>query len=309
MSVQSKPVSTLSVIIAFATVYLVWGSTYFFIQKAVNGFPPFIMGAIRFIAAGIIMMFWCILNGEKLFNKKNIIHAAIGGVLMLFVGNGAVIWVEQSLPSGMVAIIVSSAPIWFVLLDWPLWGENFKSKATIVGLISGFAGVILLFSERLLDPGTATIPITMPIMIILLIGSISWVAGSLYSKYKSSGGSSAVNTTWQMFAAGLAFIPGSMIRGEWQQIHWATVSNEAWFALIYLITMGSIAGFSAYVWLLRVRPATQVSTYGYVNPVVAVILGVFIGKEVISHIQIIGLTIILGSVLLINLHKYRKSPA
>lgn len=294
------------VIIAFAIVYIVWGSTYFFIQQAIHDFPPFVLGVIRFLIAGTLMMLWCILSGENVFEREKIKHAIVGGILMLFLGNGAVIWVEQTLPSAIVAIIVSSAPIWFVLLDRPLWAENFKSKAALLGLIIGFAGVILLFGERIITGGEA-IEISFSTMIILIAGSLAWAGGSLYSKYYSSTGSAAVNTTWQMMAAGIAFIPGSFLHNEWQTIQWSEISSTAWFALAYLVLMGSIAGFSAYVWLLRERPATQVSTYAYVNPVVAVILGVFLANETVSTTQVIGLAIILLSVLLINLNKYRNS--
>src|SRR5919112_93726 len=112
---KKKPASRIMVVIAFATVYIVWGSTYFFIQKAVQGFPPFLLGAIRFLIAGALMLAWGALRNEKIFVKENIKHAAIGGVLMLFIGNGAVIWVEQFMPTSVVAILLSSSPIWFVL--------------------------------------------------------------------------------------------------------------------------------------------------------------------------------------------------
>ena len=137
------------VILAFATVYIVWGSTYFFIQKAVHGFPPFILGAIRFIIAGGLMLGWAAMQGEKLFDKTTLKQAAISGVLMLFIGNGAVIWVEQYMPSAMVAILISSSPIWFVVLDKPKWRENFTSRSILTGLVIGFAGVVLLFGEKI----------------------------------------------------------------------------------------------------------------------------------------------------------------
>ena len=130
-----KETSAVMVIVAFATVYLVWGSTYFFIQKAIEHIPPFIMGAMRFIAAGLILLVWCIIKGEKLWNPAQLKTAAIAGVLMLFVGNGAVIWAEQNLASSLVAVLVSAAPIWFVLLDKPRWKENFKSTGIISGLL------------------------------------------------------------------------------------------------------------------------------------------------------------------------------
>lgn len=304
----SKNASPMLVIVAFAIVYVVWGSTYFFIQMAVHGFPPFILGAFRFILAGIIMAIWCVIKGENLFAIRGIKHAIISGILLLFFGNGIIIWVEQSMPSAMVAITVSSAPLWFVLLDKPKWAENFRSKSIITGMLIGLAGVILLFSEQIskIFAMPDTTPVKMSSMILLLFGAIAWAGGSLYSKYKPAQGSIIVISTWQMLAAGIAFIPGILIRGELNGFQWQEVPNESWMSLIYLVIMGSIAGFSAYVWLLQVRTAMQVSTYAYVNPVVAVLLGVFFANEKITGIQVAGLIIILGSVLLINMAKYRR---
>jgi drug/metabolite transporter (DMT)-like permease len=305
---NKKSASPFMVILAFATVYIVWGSTYFFIQKAITGFPPFLLGAMRFLIAGILMLGWTKLKGEKIFVIKNIKHAALSGFLMLTVGTGAVIWVEQYLPSAMVAIMVSSGPIWFVLLDKPKWAVNFRSKITIGGLLLGFAGVLLLFSEKIIQAfSTSGNHHELEGIAILIIGSMAWAGGSLYSKYKSGGGSVLVNSAWQIMAAGIAFIPGSLLRGELKQLEWHTIPTGAWLSLGYLIFFGSIAAFSAYVWLLQVRPATQVSTHAYVNPVVAVLLGVFFADEHISVIQILGLVTILGSVSIINLVKYRKS--
>src|SRR6195952_4172215 len=132
-----KAASPLLVLIAFATVYIVWGSTYFFIKMAINGFPPLLLGAARFFTAGTLMLVWCIIKGEKIFIKSSLVTSAIVGILLLVGGNGAVIWVEQKLPSAMVAIMVSSAPIWFVLLDKHNWASNFKNRSTILGLIIG----------------------------------------------------------------------------------------------------------------------------------------------------------------------------
>jgi len=305
---ENRKPSLLLVVIAFATVYVVWGSTYFFIQKAVHEIPPFLMGFMRFVTAGLIMMGWCAARGEKVFKRDYIVPSALTGFLLLFIGNGAVIWAEQYIPSVVVAIMVSSSPIWFVLLDRSKWSINFNSMSTIIGLVIGFGGVILLFWDQVNGIFAAERDHNrLPALLLLLLASISWSAGSLYSKYNSKGGSAAVNTAWQMTFGGLAFLPGSLIQDEWTKIAWSTVSIEAWSSLVYLILMGSIAAFSAYVWLLQVRTATQVSTYAYVNPVIAVLLGVFFANEHVSFIQIIGLTVILASVLLINLAKYRKS--
>jgi drug/metabolite transporter (DMT)-like permease len=210
------------------------------------------------------------------------------------------------LASSLVAVLVSSAPLWFVVLDKPKWKENLTSRSTVIGLIVGFIGVILLFSEqttKALGAGNAYQVIG---LIVLIIGAMSWAGGSLYSKYKSTSTSATVNSAWQMLAAGAAFIPSSFFNNELSTFNVHAVSTSSWLSLLYLITMGSLAGFSAYVWLLQVRPATQVSTYAYVNPVVAVLLGVLFAGEHMSALQIAGLAVILLSVLLINLAKYRK---
>lgn len=304
----NKTASPLLVYLAFAIVYIVWGSTYFFIQKALAGFPPFILGTFRFIVAGTLLMTWCKFNGERIFDWKNIKYAVVSGILMLGVANGTVIWVEQFIPSGLVAIMVASAAIWFVILDKPKWKENLSSKSTIAGLIIGFIGVILLFSEQVIQAVNTQQSNNQVLgMGLLVLGPVAWAGGSLYSKYHSAPDSSvSVNTAWQMLAAGIAFIPGSIFSSEYNHFHWNTVPLDAWLSIIYLVIFGSIAAFSAYVWLLKVRPATQVSTYAYVNPVVAILLSVCFTNEKVSLIQILGLFVILGSVLLINLVKYRK---
>jgi len=310
MTGSTKNASTIMVVLAFATVYIVWGSTYLAIQKAVHGFPPLLMGALRFLASGLLLLTWCKLKGEQVFVKTNVRDSAISGVLLLFVGNGIVIWVEQFMPTSMVAITLSSAPLWFIVLDKSKWKENFRSKSTIAGLIIGFAGIILLFGENInIAFSSGGNKAEIGGLALLCVGSIAWSAGSLYSKYHSHGGSVSVSAAWQMLAAGAAFVPLSLMRGEAQHLNWQGIPAESWLAIGYLITFGSILGFSAYVWLLQVRPATQVSTHAYVNPVVAVLLGILFANERISWVQITGLAIILGSVLLINLVKYRSGSS
>ncbi|ULQ50856.1 EamA family transporter [Flavihumibacter fluvii] len=306
MSVQLKQrASPAMVILAFATVYLVWGSTYFFIQRAVQEIPPFIMGAMRFILSGMIMMGWCIYKGERIWEKEQVKVAARAGLILLFIGNGAVIWAEKTLPSSLVAVLASATPIWFVILDRPKWKENLTSQSTLIGLFIGFIGVILLFSEQvsgvLKGSGHGLQIIS---LLVITLGSISWAGGSLYTKYYSKG-SATVSSAWQMLAAGLAFVPVSLMAREWPGFHTQTISTGAWLSVLYLVFMGSLAGYSAYIWLLQVRPATQVSTNAYVNPVVAVLLGTLFAGEHMSGLQLLGLAVILTSVLLINLAKYR----
>jgi drug/metabolite transporter (DMT)-like permease len=339
-SPANQPVPTSRVILAFATVYLVWGSTYFFISVAVKQIPPMLVGAFRFLTAGALLLAWCIATGEKVFVWKDIRPAIVSGLLLLLVGNGALVWAEQYLTSSLSAILLAAVPLWFVVLDKAKWRENFRSRETIIGLLVGFAGVILLFGEKLLQSlsvNTATANAGLAsaadkgsaggaaaaahlaganaghnwqfiALLVLMLGSISWAAGSLYSKYKSTAASNSVNAGWQMLAAGIAFLPASWFSGELSHFHWHEVTMSAWLSVFYLVTMGSLAGYSAFVWLLKVRPATQVSTYAYVNPVVAVLLGTLFVGDHISMIQLLGLVIILISVLLVNLAKYRARP-
>jgi drug/metabolite transporter (DMT)-like permease len=304
-----KTPSSLSVIMAFLTVYIVWGSTYFFISRALHGFPPFILGAIRFLVAGGIMMIWAIWKKENLFDRATIRLAAVSGFLILFVGNGVVIFVEQYVGSAWVAIIISAAPLWYVVYDKPHWKENFTSKSILTGLFLGLIGIFLLFLPNISSAyKTDRNPYESVALFVLIIGSMSWVVGSLFAKYRKTEAPATVNTSWQMFFAGIYFLLGAGISGEFKSFHFSAVPMNAWFSLVYLIIFGSILAYSCFVWLMEVRSPAQVSTYAYVNPVVAVLLGVFLASEHVNTLQVSGLLVILISVLLINLNKYLKKP-
>lgn len=292
------------VIIAFAIVYIVWGSTYFFIQASERDFPPFLLGAIRFFASGFLLLSWCAIKKYRLFFLPQLKTSFIVGNLLLFIGNGAIIWAETSLPSSFVAVLVSASPLWFVLFDARNRKANFSNKNIIIGVCTGFLGVVLLFGEKLFSkmaPVNNTLNIIF--LIVILIGSICWSIGSLYSKYNPVG-NTWVGAAWQMIFAASSFLLVACFTGEMNHFHFQQVHIRAWLSVIYLVTMGSLAGYSAYIWLLQVRPATHVSTNSYVNPVVAVLLGVFFGGEFINGLQAGALAIILGSVFIINFDKY-----
>ena len=304
---STQQISAAKIMAAFAVIYIVWGSTYFFIQIAIRQMPVAIMGTFRFFTAGLLMTGWCWMKGEKIWAWKDILYSFFIGFLLLFIGNGAVAWSEQYLASSVVVVFLASTPIWFVLLDYSRWKLNFISAGMITGLITGFAGIILLFNENMsaVYSGRGD-KWEIASIGALIIGSLSWVSGSLYSKYKGTSLSGNLNSGWQMLGGGMMYFIMGSIRGDWNSFNWHEVTASAWMSVVYLITMGSLLGYSAYVWLLKVRPATQVSTHAYVNPVVAVLLGVFIGGEKISFLQITGLSIILLGVLLVNMTKYRK---
>lgn len=294
---------------AFAIVYLAWGGTYFFIRLSVEHIPPMLVGAMRYVISGLLLLLWCVFTKEKIFSWRVIRPAVVSGLLLLVGGNGLLIWAEQYIPSSLAAILLASGPIWFVVLDRGKWRENFRSKATIAGLVVGSAGVLLLFGQKLRDEAGAGGGgrQEMAALAMLVVASVSWAAGSLYSKYKAAGNPNSVNAGWQMMVAGIAFVIASAVSGEFGQFHPAEVPVSAWMSIVYLVTLGSLLGYSAFTWLLQVRPATQVSTHAYVNPVVAVLLGVFFGGERLTTIQFAGLVVILLSVLLINLAKYRAA--
>ncbi|MGV3761061.1 EamA family transporter [Parapedobacter sp.] len=302
--------SRATVFVAFAMIYIVWGSTFFFIHKALAGFEPFLLGAVRFSTAGLLLLGWCALKGYRIFDGSTIFHGGLMGLLLLFVDNGIIIWVEQFMPSGLVAIMSASAAIWFIILDKPNWKANFHNLPVVVGLFMGFFGVVMLFGDRIAQAFDASErQANIMGMTLLLLGALAWTVGSLYSKYFGNPKSgekrnSMVSTAWQMLIAGIAFTITAAARGEVANFQPASVPPSAWWAITYLIFMGSIVAYSSYIWLLQVRPATEVSTHTYVNPIVAVLLGAWFAHEAVTTSQVIALTVILASVLLINWEAY-----
>ena len=303
---QQPTAPIILVITAFAIVYIVWGSTYFFIQSAESGFPPFLLGAVRFSASGILLLLWCALKKEKLWYPPQIFPAFVTGNLLLFIANGSIIWAEMALPSSFVAVLVSAVPVWFILLDGKNRSTSFSNRKIIIGVITGFAGVVLLFGQKLMSNiASADSQFLLLNMLVVVGGNICWAIGSLYSKSHAEG-SLLVGAAWQMIFAALSFFVLTIFSGEMAHFNIRQVPVNAWLSVLYLVTMGSLAGYSAYIWLLSVRPATQVSTNAYVNPVVAVLLGVFFGSEAISRVQLIALAVILSSVFIINSDKYKR---
>lgn len=314
---QKRSANPLMVIIAYFIIYVVWGSTFFFIEKALHSFPPFILGSFRFITASAILMTICALKGYKLFNKRSILQAAFVGFLLLFIDMAGVIWAEQYVSGGIAAIIAAAAAIWFIILDKPKWKENFSSLTTVAGVVMGFLGVVMLFAEQIVaSDNNANGTLSVIALCILVLGSIAWTVGSLVSKYfkKPAEGEKEdlhvmVKTAWQMVTAGILFNVTALLTGEYASFEVRNVAPVDWFNLGYLITFGSILAFSSYIWLLQVRPAMEVSTYAYVNPIIALILSHFFTSHAVTSLQIIGLTVILFSVLLMNWKAYRSKLA
>ena len=307
LTTLQKSHSKALVIAAFAALYIIWGSTYLAILIAVKSIPPFLMAGSRFIIAGLILYTWCRLQGQATPDLASIANISLSGILLLFIGNSGLVWVEQYLPSGFSAIVIATVPLWFVILDKRQWKFHFANKQIVVGLLIGFAGVLSLFA------GNSNIHILGNKMqlisfFILVLGSISWAIGSLYSKYKKSNGSTGMKAAIQMMVAGLVSLITGISSGELQQFSWSHVPVQALMAVLYLITFGSLIGYMSFVWLMTVRPPSLVGTYAYVNPVVAVFLGWLIAHEQITWHQVLALAIILAGVIIVNFSKEKIQP-
>lgn len=298
-----------SVLIAYFLIYVVWGSTYFFIGVALRGMPPFLLGALRFSAAGLILLAVCFFRGEPVFNKNLIRKSAVSGIVLLFVDMAVVMLAQRWLSSSLVAILAASTAIWILALDAPMWKRNFRNPATVAGIVLGFLGVLMLYIEQFELSSDSNR--TQYGVVLMIIGCVSWALGTLYTKYRS-GKSEEVyafaGSAWQMLFASAAFWIGSLVTGD-MRTDLPSVPAASWWSLGYLVIFGSILAYSAYIWLLKVRPATEVATHAYVNPLIAVFLGVTFAHEKVTWVQIAGLVIILLSVVLVSKRKTRKREA
>jgi drug/metabolite transporter (DMT)-like permease len=283
---------------AFAAVYLIWGSTYLAIRWAIDTIPPFLMAGGRYVAAGAMLYAWSRLRGGPKPTRRNWRDAAIVGALMLMGGNGGVVWAEQTVPSGLAALLVALEPLWVVLLDWVRPGGARPRGGEIAGLVLGFGGVVLLVGSGHASGG----PRVNPIGALALLGAtLSWASGSLYSRHADVPSSPLLSTGMNMLAGGAVLLVAGTVTGEWAAFHPAAVTLRSALALAFLVVFGAIVGFTAYLWLLRNANLATVSTYAYVNPVVAVFLGWALAGEAITPRIVAAAAVIVGSVVLITL--------
>lgn len=281
-------------LLAFAAVYIIWGSTYLAIKFAIDTIPPFTMAAIRFLVAGSAMMLWARLSGAPWPNRLQWRAATIIGALLLLGGNGGVVWAETRVSSGLAALLVGAEPLWAVLLDWARPGGPRPSGAVVIGLLLGFAGVALLVA-----PGGGESADLLGAL-ALIAASISWAIGSIYSRQAAVPDSPIMATGSKMLMGGLSLALAGAIFGELARFDPAAVTAKSWLALLYLILFGAIAGFTAYMYLLKHTTLAKASTYAYVNPVVALLLGWAFASEVLTGRTIFAAVIIIAGVALIN---------
>ncbi|MDH3745997.1 MAG: drug/metabolite exporter YedA [Acidobacteriota bacterium] len=285
------------VVTAFAAVYLIWGSTYLAIRFAIETLPPFGMAAVRFLVAGSVLYAWARWRGAPRPHGAEWRAAAIVGGLLLLGGNGLVVWAEQTVPSGIAALIISTVPLFMVALDW-LRG-NRPPRVVTLGLVIGFVGVAVLIGPSDLKAGLDdAVPFDLAGVVGLLLASLFWSIGSLYSKRAPAPRSPLLGIGMQMIMGGLWLTLVAVLRGE--TVDLAAVSLRSSAALGYLIVFGALIGFSSYVWLLKVVPTAQAATYAYVNPVVAVVLGWWLANEELTPRTILAALIIVVGVFLIT---------
>ena len=284
--------------LALLALYIVWGSTYLGIKVAIETIPPFFHGSIRFLISGIILVVWQKSAGQSMPTRRQWISAAIIGTLLLLGGNGLVSWAEQFIPSGIAALIIGSMPMFLVVAE-ALRPKGVKPTwRAIVGLLIGFAGIFILVGPAEISGSTTKLN---PFGVIALLGAcVTWASGSIYSKTADLPKSSLMNTGAQMLMGSVSLMIASLLTGELNGWDITAVSSRSIYGLSYLILIGSLVGFASYGWLLQNAPISLVATYAYVNPIVAVFLGNWIGNEPLEPRIWIAAAIIIGSVIFIN---------
>ncbi len=283
------------VITAFALVYVIWGSTYLGIRYAVESIPPFLMAATRHLVAGVLLFVFARLRGTAWPSLIEWRDATIAGALMLAVGNGGVTWAEQMIPSAATALLIALTPVWMVLLDW-LRPGGVRPRALVgLGLIIGFAGVVLLARKQLNGAGSAhALGVA-----TLMAASICWAWGSVFNRSARKPASPFLSVAMQMITGGGILLLLSLAQGEGRQFAIERVTALSFGAWLYLTIAGSLVAYTAYVWLLHATTPARVATYAYVNPLIAVILGCTIGREAFSPELFTAGTLIIVAVIVV----------
>jgi drug/metabolite transporter (DMT)-like permease len=294
--------TVIRLVLAFAAVYVIWGSTYLAIRYAIETLPPFVMAGTRFLIAGSILFVWAIMHGAGRPTPGQWKAAAITGGFLLLGGNGAVVWAEQKVPSGLAALLVATEPLWIVLLDWLRPGGVWPGGHTALGMVLGFLGILLLVGPTQIIGGT---PIDPAGAALLVIGSLSWAVGSLYSIRARISSSPLMGSSMQMLAGGIFLFIAASLTGEWGRLSFCSASLRSLTSLLYLVIFGSLVGFTSYTWLLRVTTPSHASTYAYVNPLVAVFLGWFLANEPVTLRTLIAAGVIISAVVIITTARTR----
>jgi drug/metabolite transporter (DMT)-like permease len=290
-------------LLAFAIIYFVWGSTYLAVRVGVREVPPLILAAMRFSVAGLVLFGWVLARGERAPSLREWRSASILGMVIFLFDYGLLFWAEQRVPSGIAAVMLATIPVFMALSEIIFLRTQRLTVRLALALLIGLGGVGVLMS-RALNLGGA--PIDKWGAMALIFASISWSAASVLARKLPLPSSKVMSSGAQMLAGGILLIIAAGAFGEFRNFHPSAVSRGVWFALVYLIVAGSIIGFTAYVWLIHHESPTKVGTYAYVNPIVAVLVGYFLGGEALSARTILGTLFILISVVVITTTPAKK---
>jgi drug/metabolite transporter (DMT)-like permease len=291
--------------LAFLSIYTIWGSTYLAIRFAIETFPPFLMAAIRFLIAGGVLYAWMRFRGAQRPMRANWKAATIIGGLLLLGGNGGVTKAEQVIPSGLTAVLITIVPIWMALVELFQKDRVVPTPQTVLGLVLGFGGVVLLVGPGGLAGSGGLNPLWVG---VLLFASLSWAIGSVYSRKASLPKTPLLGSGMEMLAGGVLLLLVSLVSQEWVGFQPSNVSFLSLVSFLYLIVFGSLIAFSSYVWLLTKTTTARASTYAYVNPVVAVFLGYFLAGEQLTFRTLLASSMIVIAVVVITTYKSRRSP-
>ena len=290
--------------LAFMSIYTIWGSTYLAIRLAIETFPPFLMAAIRFLIAGGALYAWMRLKGAPRPTRANWKAATIVGVFLLLGGNGGVVKAEQVFPSGLTAVLITTVPIWMALVELVRKDRIVPTLHVVLGLVLGFGGVVLLVGPGNLVGSGGLNPLWVG---VLILASLSWAIGSVYSRKASLPRTPLLGSGMEMLTGGALLLVVSLVSLEWVGFQPSNVSVLSLVSFIYLIVFGSLIGFSSYVWLLTKTTTARVSTYAYVNPVVAVFLGYFLAGEQLTLRTLLASSVIVIAVVVITTFKSRQA--
>ena len=298
---------TWKTLVAFAIIYFVWGSTYLAIRVGVREVPPFLLASMRFVIAGLILYGWATARGESSPTRRQWASAAVLSIFFFVLDYGLLFWAEQRVPSGLAAVMMAMIPAFTALSEIIFLRTQKLTLRLALALLIGICGVAVLVSPTLNLGGA---PIDTAGAAALIIASISWSVSSVFTRVLPLPPSKAMSSGTQMFAGGVFLALTAAALGEFRNFHPLAVSREAWLSLLYLIVAGSVVGFTAYLWLIHHESPTKVGTYAYVNPVVAVVIGYFLGGEALGTRTILGTLCILISVVTITMTKAKQtSPA
>jgi len=302
MATESRP-ATWKILLAFSIIYFVWGSTFLAIRVGVREVPPLILAAIRFSIAGLALYAWISARGEAQPTAREWRSASLLGLIIFVFDYGLLFWSEQRVPSGVAAVMLATIPVFMALSEIIILRTQRLTIRLVVALLIGIFGVAILMAHSLNLGG---VPVDKLGALALIFASISWSIASILSRKIPLPQSKLMSSAAQMLTGGVLLTILAASLGDFHSFHPAAVSRAVWFSLLYLIVAGSIIGFTAYVWLLHHESPTKVGTYAYVNPIVAVLVGYFLGGEELTTRTILGSLCILVSVIVITTMPAKK---